>query len=105
MLPKQYNTGGNTADNTICKCFVFLSTHISRTARHCEVCKYLLGKREQRAVVFTSTTKSANDKAKVSIIIYVAELNEHRQNRWKEQNNSKRQTVTTNQHQEFQDMI
>ena len=57
MLPKQYNTGGNTADNTNCKCFVFLSTHTSRTARHCEVRKYLFGKREQRAVVFTSTTK------------------------------------------------
>ena len=90
--------------NNNCKYFVFLSIHISRTARHCEVRKYLLGKREQRAVVFTSTTKSANGKAKVSIILYVAELNEHRQNRWKEQNNSKRQAVTTNQHQDFQDM-
>ena len=104
MLPKQYNTCGNTATNNNCKCFVLLSTHISRTARHCEVRKYLLGKREQRAVVFTSTTKSANDKTKVSIILYVAELNEHRQNRREEQNDSKRQTVTTNQHQEFQDM-
>ena len=104
MLPKQYNTCGNMADNNNCKYFVFLSIHISRTAIHCEVRKYLLGKREQRAVVFTSTTKSANDKAKVSIILYVAELNEHRQNRREEQNNSKRQTVTTNQHQEFQDM-
>ena len=101
MLPKQYNTCGNTATNNNCKCFVLLSTRISRTARHCEVRKYLLGKREQRAVVFTSTTKSANDKAKGSIILYVAELNEHRQNRREEQNDSKRQTVTTNQHQEF----
>ena len=67
MLPKQYNTCGNTATNNKCKCFVLLSTHISRTARHCEVCKYLLEKREQRAVGFPSTTKRANDNAKVSI--------------------------------------
>ena len=60
--------------------------------------------REQRAVVFTSTTKSDNGKAKVGITLYVAELNEHRQNRWKEQKNSKRQTVATHQHQDFQDM-
>ena len=81
-----------------------MSIHISRTARHCEGSNYLLGKREQRAVVFTSTTKSANDNAKVSITLYVAELNDHRENRWKEQNNSKRQVVTTNQDQDFQDM-
>ena len=67
MLTKQYNTYGNTADNNNCKSFVFMSIHISRTARHCEGRKYLWGKREQRAVVFTSTTKNANGNAKVSI--------------------------------------
>ena len=67
MLAKQYNTCGNAVDNKCCKCFVFLAMHISRTARHCEGRNYLLGKREQRAVVFTSTTKNANGNAKVSI--------------------------------------
>ena len=62
------------------------------------------GKERAASSGFHFNTKSANDNAKVSITLYVAELNEHRQNRWKEQNNSKRQTVTTNQHQEFQDM-
>ena len=120
LLPERHNKGGWTKYTS--KCYrnnttqaeirpttlianvLFFCPHTFHAQRDTARFANIFWEREQRAVVFTSTTKSANDKAKVSITLYVAELNEHRQNRWKEQNNSKRQTVATNQHQEFQDM-